>query len=682
MKIEHLPLLNSVSAPTLHPDGSRAVVAVGRPDFDGDCYVGQLWNVPLSADAPARRITRGFRDASPMFSPDGLVLAFIRTEASGRPQLYIVDAAGGEPQAITDQKMGVSGFDWSPNSRRIAFTSRVPAQGRYGGTDGVAAGAEDARHITSFKFRMNGLGYTEDQRQQLFLVDVPSADAEPPVAPVGRAKEAMADGARGGEDAFSAVPAARQLTHADADHSAPRFSPDGGHILFTAGLHDGADEDLLSNVYSIGTDGGATTQLTNLADGSSLDAGPGTVSADGKWLFFLAADMGPNGQDFVGAHTGIYVAPVSDPSLARRLTDNKTLDFGEIGDALVRVGADAVLALDRSRGSMRLMKVTAAGEASVLAEGPRLVTGAAAVGDAVVVSFTDARSAGDVAVLDGGQLRPLTDFSAAFRAQAGVIEPAEVTFEGPDGYPVHGWLLRPEGAGPHPVLLIIHGGPFAQYGWGLFDEAQVYAEAGYAVLMCNPRGAAGYGYEHARAIKAAMGTVDLSDVLAFLDGALAAHPELDPDRLGIMGGSYGGYLTAWTIAQDHRFTAAIVERGYLDPASFVGSSDIGWFFSNEYAGTDPEAVRAQSPMAQVHKVRTPAFVIHSEEDLRCPPEQAHRYYTALKMRGVETELLVFPGENHELSRSGTPHHRKQRFEHILGWWARHLPTAANPAPAG
>jgi dipeptidyl aminopeptidase/acylaminoacyl peptidase len=174
-----------------------------------------------------------------------------------------------------------------------------------------------------------------------------------------------------------------------------------------------------------------------------------------------------------------------------------------------------------------------------------------------------------------------------------------------------------------------------------------------------------------------MGTVDMQDVLSFLDGALEKLPVLDAGRLGIMGGSYGGYLTAWTIAQDHRFKAAIVERGFLDPVSFEGSADIGWYFGVEYTGGTRTEIAAQSPMEHVDNVRTPTLVIHSEDDLRCPIEQGQRYFTALKRRGVETELLIFPGEDHELSRSGGPHHRRQRFEHILRWWSRFLPTAAN-----
>jgi len=243
-----------------------------------------------------------------------------------------------------------------------------------------------------------------------------------------------------------------------------------------------------------------------------------------------------------------------------------------------------------------------------------------------------------------------------------------------DGYPVHGWVATPAGSGPHPVLLNIHGGPFAQYSVHLFDETQIYVDAGYAVVYCNPRGSAGYGQPHGRAIKDAMGTVDLHDVLDFFDGAIAAHPQLDGARVGILGGSYGGYLTAWTIAHDHRWAGAIVERGFLDPDSFIGTSDIGSFFSAAYTGDTPEHRATQSPQAVVAQVTTPTLVLHSELDLRCPLPQAESYYSGLKRNGVQAELVIFPGENHELSRSGRPRHRRQRFEIILDWWARMLPV--------
>ena len=267
----------------------------------------------------------------------------------------------------------------------------------------------------------------------------------------------------------------------------------------------------------------------------------------------------------------------------------------------------------------------------------------------------------------------LTDFAAGLRAASPALEPGELLATAPDGYPVHGWVVRPDGPGPHPVLLLLHGGPFAAWGPAFLDEAQACASAGYAVLLCNPRGSAGYGRAHAAAIRGAFGDRDAADALAFLDHALASVPGLASDRVGVMGGSYGGYLAAWLIAHTDRFRAAVVERAYLDGRSFVGASDIGWYFSAGVHG-GVEQMDAQSALQLVDRVHTPVLVVHSELDLRCPLATAKQYYTELRLRGVEAQLLVFPGEDHELSRSGSPQHRRARFEHILGWWARHLPV--------
>ncbi len=695
MKSEHLPLLKSVSAPAVHPDGSRAVVSVVRPDFDADAYVGQLWDVPLDPGKSPRRLTRGFRDTAPDFSPDGLVLAFLRAAAGGKPQLHVVESAGGEPQPVTEAPLGVSSFAWSPDSRSLLVSARTPEPGRYGSVEGISAGGEDARLITDYQYRMNGVGYTADKPLQLFLVELPALDAEPKVVPTGRALTARTAAGAGGTsgaqaEATGLLPAAIQLTSAATDHNGASFSTDGRCVYFTAALHEGSDADLASGIYSIPI-GGGPAGGGPAGDGAGArepkpvapaNTGRQTVSAvrqsrDGNWLFFLAQELGESGQDFVARNTALYVMPAAGGD-ATVLSDVEALDLGCAGRIELR-GPSSALLLTTARGTVELLEFDATGNHALLVHGDREVTGAAAAGSSVVVSFSDSTTAGDLAVLDGGQLRLLTDFSAPLRSEAGIIEPEQVTFPSADGYPVHGWLVRPAGKGPHPVLLNIHGGPFAQFTGALFDEAQVYAGAGYAVLMCNPRGSAGYGQAHGLAIKEHMGALDMQDVTAFLDGALGKFEDLDAEALGIMGGSYGGYLTAWTISHDHRFKAAIVERGFLDPVSFTGSSDIGWFFGGEYTGRTPEQMTAQSPMARVDRVRTPALVIHSEEDLRCPVEQGQRYFTALKLLGIEAAFLVFPGENHELSRSGTPHHRKQRFDQILQWWARYLPTAANPA---
>ena len=672
MKASDLPLLNTVSAPTVHPDGSHAVVSVTRPDLDADAAVGQLWTVPLTGHAAPRRFTRGFRDTAPQFSPDGRLIAFLRAAPDGPPQLHVVDASGGEPVAVTDRTLGVSEFRWSPDGTTIAFVSREPEPGRYGTVEGLSPAAEPARRITVQNYRANGLGYTNDRRAQIFIVDVPDVTAEPIVQP--------APGVDGPAEKRPVVPEARRVTEGDFDNGSPVFSPDGRSLAFISARHAGRDTDLRSNVFTVpvavptdpeSTDSREPVDLTGEhGDFSMLRVEYGLTGA----LYFLAQDMGPTGRDFVAKSTSLYVIE-RHGAAPRRLTDPDSADLGE-SSGITPVDDRSVLVQDRTRGTVQLLSVGLDGAVtSLTSDAPVEVTGVGAAGRTVAVSFMDAGTTGDVAVLEATGLRTRTDFSSALRA-SGVAEARELTFTGADGYPVHGWVVLPAGDGPHPVLLDIHGGPFAQYGVHFFDEAQVYADAGYAVLLCNPRGSAGYGYAHGRTIRQAMGTVDLTDVLTFLDGALEELPRLDADRVGIMGGSYGGYLTAWTIAHDHRFAAAIAERGYLDPEAFVGTSDIGSFFSDEYTGTDSDAMRAQSPQAHVGAVTTPTLVLHSEDDLRCPLPQAERYYAALKRGGVDAELVIFPGENHELSRGGRPRHRLQRFEIILDWWARHLPVRA------
>jgi dipeptidyl aminopeptidase/acylaminoacyl peptidase len=626
------------------------MVSVTRPDFDADAYVGQLWRVPLDGGEPVR-VTRGFRDTDPRFTPDGRLLGFLRAQPGKPPQLAIVPADGGEPMVVTDVHLGVCDFAFSDDGTRLAFTARVPEHGRYGTVEGVDARAEDPRLVTTLQFRINGSGYLGDQRQQLFVLDVPDPRAEPPVTPVGRAAE--------GRD-FVAIAPARQLSSGDFDHEHPVW--DGDAVVVVSSRHGSRDTDLRADLYRFSLDGGEPERLTDSATG---DAVIGSPVVAGEHIYFIGNFLGTDGLSFFGQNPGVFAVPRSGGP-ARRLTDAETVHASD----LVADG-NGVLGIDLVRGSGVALRVDTTGERQRW-EVPGSVMALGAAGGVRVAVLADGGSQGEVVLLD----RPdaaVTDFAAALRAADAPLAAQELEARSADGYPVHGWVVRPAGDGPHPVLLVIHGGPFAAYGPSFFDEAQVYAGAGYAVVMCNPRGSAGYGQEHARAIQGGFGDRDSVDVLAFLDHALATVPGLDAGRVGVMGGSYGGYLTAWLIAHEHRFAGAIVERGYLDPPSFIGSADIGWYFPQACHGS-PEAMLAQSPLALVDQVRTPTLVLHSEQDLRCPIATAERYYTELKLNGVETELLVFPGENHELSRSGTPHHRRARFEHILRWWDRYLPV--------
>lgn len=645
MRPNQIDLLTQLSAPSVHPDGSWAVVAATRASFEADAYTGQLWRIPLDG-GPARRLTRGFRDTQPRFSPDGTLIAFLRAAPGQSAQLHVMPAAGGEPVAVTDAPKGVLAYAWSPDSRQLAYTARIPQPGRYGTLDGVGADAEDPRRIDRLQFHANGLGFTGDQRPQLFVVETPDPYAEPPIEPVGRL---AAEG-------YAPVPSSRRLFEVDADLTEPTFSADGQAVLVLAATHESADSDLVSDLWRVPVDGSAPTRVT-AGDRSVIG---GLETADG--LFVLATEPGATPTDFIGMNPGVFA--VSGGELTR-LTDLAD----HLGGGALAPVPGGVLAIEERRGLSRLQRVTTQ-SVEVLAEGVVITAAAAIPGrDAVLATVTTTTSPAELAIIEGGQWRAITDFGAGLRTTQ-IVEPQPLEATAPDGYPVHGWVLTPPTPGPHPTLLVIHGGPFAAYHQAYFDEWQVYAEAGYAVVSCNPRGSLGYGIDHGRSIKGAMGDRDFVDVMAFFEHALATVPGLDAERIGVMGGSYGGYMTAWIIAHDHRFRGAIVERGFLDPASFTGASDIGWFFQHEYNGPGRESMDAQSPLRLVDQVRTPTLVIHSEKDYRCPVTQGYQYFTELKLRGVETELLVFPGENHELSRSGTPWHRAQRFEAILAWWER------------
>lgn len=661
MRADDIQTLISLGRPALAPDGSFAVVASSRPDIAANTYVGQLWRVEVPS-GDRRRLTRGVADRAPALSPDGSALAFLRSDADGRPQIFVVPATGGDPLQVTDAEAGVSTFRWSPDGGTFAFLSRVPEPGRYGTVDGLGADAEAPRRITGVQWQANGLGYIADRPAQVFVVDVPALDDEPiyPVAPRLRPSGEEPEKPR-------RVPAdARALTTGPASHSALAFSADGTQVLTVPAEIATDRTDLRDRVIAVPIAGGDATEV--LGTSAHLSVSDVFTAPDGA-VALLASDVGADGRDFVAANEGLFLLQNGS---ARRLTPAEDIDLGEPGSHITAVGDD-FLVQNRTRGRVELLRVGRDGTIESVVAGDVDVAGHASTldGSTIVASASGIDTAGELHLVGNG---PLTDFGLASQ-QSGITHPVEHEITARDGYPVHGWVATPGGEGPFPVILQIHGGPYASYGIHLFDETQVLVDAGYAVVYCNPRGSAGYGQAHGRAIRGAMGTVDLTDVLDFLDGVLAEHDRLDSTRVGIMGGSYGGYLTAWTIAHDHRFAAAIVERGFLEPESFQGTSDIGSFFGDEYVGTSADAIARQSPMAVVSQVTTPTLVVHSELDFRCPLEQATRYYSALKRQGTDTEMLIFPGENHELTRGGQPRHRIERFAAIVDWWARYLPVS-------
>ncbi|MFJ9553339.1 S9 family peptidase [Nocardiopsis sp. NPDC101807] len=632
MKPADIVHLHSLSAPTLSPDGRRAVFAVTRPDLEEDAYLGSLWSVPTDGSAPPARLTRGARDSGPVFSPDGRWIAFLRPDEDGRAQIHVLPADGGEPWKVTSHPLGAGAPCWSPDSGRLAYTARVPEPGRY--VD-VEPGKEPPRRITQLKYRLDGLGFTNDRRSHVFV--------SAPVDASGEAGEPV------------------RVTGGDFEHADVAWRPDGSELLFAASRHGTRDTDLVQDVWACAPEEGALPRRVTAGD---LDAWGGRFSGDGSTVFFSGDEIGPGLDDFVGQTTGVWSVPADASAAPTRLTPGE----GPRMTGPLLVVADGVLGLAENRGAVDLVLVPFGGGVPRVLVGDKVqVQSFDSAGGVTVAVVADGRSSGELVVVSGDGVRRLTGFA---RGPA-PLPMAELTAHAPDGYPVHGWVTLPEGEGPHPVVLMVHGGPFASYGHQLFDETQVYAAAGYAVVMCNPRGSSGYGHEHGRAIIGAVGEVSAGDVMAFLDAALE-DGRLDSSRVGVMGGSHGGFMTTW-IAAHHggRFRAAISERAVNSIDSFHGSSDIGPLFPRPLYGP-PEVWAGESPLTYADRIGAPFLIIHSEEDWRCPVEQAQRLFAALKLRGHEVEMLLFPGEGHELSRSGLPSHRVARFEAVLDWWRRHL----------
>lgn len=607
------------SDPVVSPDGEKVAYVVTKIDVEEDRYIRDIW---MATPKGHRRFTTGESDGSPQWSPDGRRLAFLR-KVEQHPQLAVIDVDGGEARILTTFSLGAMGKPaWSPDGQRIAIVG-VEWTEEWADLDDEER-SRRPRRITRRDYRVDGLGWTHDRRRQIYVVDV--------------------DG-----DEFP-----RRLTDGDAHESKPVWSPDGSTIAFLTDLSDRPGYQPTGDVAVAAAEGGSAQP----------------VAPPGSW-FVLAYDpngalhaLGNPGNDFPEL-PGLWRLEdeprpwVSEPDRAFFTLTGGPDRFCFDGDrALVPYidsGRVAVAALDP------------AGNVEFVVDEQAVVTG---------FDFQAGTLAYTVSSLDEpARLAVRRSSGAEFRSDFGGRRPEVIP---PEHFVVDGldvWVYLPPGEEKVPLLLNIHGGPAAQYGWGYFDEFQVYVAAGYGVVATNPRGSGGRDREFLRAVRGeGWGKVDLGDIGTVVAAALERFPRLDEARMGVMGGSYGGFLTAWLIAHEDRWKAAIVERALLSWPSFAGTSDIGGWFASKYLG-DPELEWDRSPLRLASQVRTPTLIIHSENDFRCPIEQAEQYFDALLRNGVEAEFVRFPGEGHELSRSGKPRHREERFDIVLDWLSRKLMTA-------
>lgn len=618
----------------LHPDGSRVAFVVTHMDLDEDEYVSSIW---LHTDGSARPLTSGRSDRSPRWSPDGRTLAFLRKgpDKEDRPQVALLPVAGGEARTITEFDLGVTALSWSPDGSTLLL--EVPEY--VDGIDDESERARAPRRIAHPSFRFDNVGWTYDKRVHLWTLDVASGDTA-------------------------------QLTEGDGSETSSTWSPDGTRIAYLSATDDDRWINPLGYVYVL-EPGSEPAAMSERGGWSWVGWSPdGDLYAIGMPMESWVLEAWP-----LQRHDGTAFAPVTD--LDRNLMPGHPPGIL----AGPRFLADGTIhCVLEDRGMQRVIAIAPDGSISDVLGGPRLITGwdPTPDGGRAVFTATDPTNPGDVYAWADGTEERLTDLNAGFAEDAGLVQPAEFTYES-DGVEIHGWVLLPPGDEDVPVLLNIHGGPATQYGWGFFDEFQVYVGAGYGVVGVNPRGASGYGDAFMQVPAGRWGDdvpPDQADLMRAPFAAAEQFPRLDTDRLGIMGGSYGGLSTVMITSMDQRYRSAVAERGVYNWVSMAGTTDIPWFIELYLAASMPDGaddIWRASPLARASAVTTPTLVIHSESDFRCHVEQGQQLFTQLYSQGVETELLLFPpGEGHELSRSGTPKHRVERFEAILDWHGKHL----------
>jgi dipeptidyl aminopeptidase/acylaminoacyl peptidase len=634
----------------ISPDGRRIAFVVTSLSEERDEYLSNIWLVDAAGGEPRRFTTGPRRDIEPRWSSDGTRLAFLSERApKEKLQLYVMPADGGEPTRLTSLENGAGSVAWSPDGARLAFVSPVGGQ-REPESEEERRKSRPARVITSLKYRFNGEGFVYDRRPHVFVVTL--------------------DGA-----------APRQVTDGDFIDADPVWAPDGRSIVFVSARHAERDEDDASDLWRVPAGGGTPQKLTATPGPILLPA----FSPDGGTIVYLARP----GRNAFGRNIRTFAIPaIGGDAVCLTSALDRSCGALHVRPLWSPDGGSVVVAAE-DRGDLGLWRVaTRSGEAPRrIVGGERVLNGFSASADgrllAFAVSSATAPSEVFVCGADGSGERQLTGLNRAWKETTALASPERFHLARA-GLEIHGWVMRPAGFVPgrrYPALLSIHGGPHAQYGNGFFDEFQVYAGAGYAVIFANPRGSQGYGEAFAQAVIGDWGGGDYADVMAVLDEALGRSPFIDPDRLGVLGGSYGGFLTSWTVGHTDRFKAACSERAVNCQYTMFGTSDIGSSFNVvELGGAMPWEDMARyierSPLTYAKNIVTPLLILHSEDDLRCPIEQAEQLFVALKKLRREVRLVRFPGENHEMSRSGRPRHRLERFRHILEWFGSHLGGAS------
>jgi dipeptidyl aminopeptidase/acylaminoacyl peptidase len=721
-----------IGDPQISPDGSHVAFVKVTVDEKKTGYDTAIWSVSTRGNEQPRRMTDGKHDSSPRWSPDGKWLVFVRAPepagsaamgaggagAPGRgqsPQLYMLPVnGGGESWKITDLPRGAGGPVWSPDSKMIAFTSDTSAEdmAKQRKKDGAAAkdkkseskteekpddksaaaekpeagpaaakaadGSDadhesDVRVITRSVYRINGGGYLDYKHPSHIWVIATPQSSEDEVKP-------------------------KQLTSGKFQEDGIMWAKDSNTIYFTSNhVDDPSYEHPRTDVYSVSTGGGEPERVASIPMG----AGQMSLSPDGKRLAFCASVNEP-----VQSYTepDLWVMDLATDAKPRNLTANYDFDVcsgvgGDQGTPRAGGGGNVVWTADGNslivstarEGKANLIQVDiASAKITEITKGNQAVERFRANKDAsgLVALISTPTNIGDLFWIDLGQTsaqpRQLTHINQKLFSQLNLTEPEEVWYTSFDGKKIQTWVQKPPNFDPakkYPLILNIHGGPHAAYGFVFDHEIQWMAAKGYIVLYPNPRGSTSYGQAFGNIIQYHYPGDDFKDLMAGVD-ELIKRGYIDPKKLGVTGGSGGGLLTDWIVGHTDRFAAAVAQRDIASWAAWWYTADFTlfqptWFKAPPFQ--DPQDYVNRSPITYIEKVHTPLMLVLGEADYRTPPGAGgEEMFRALKFLKRPVIMVRFPGESHELSRSGQPWHRVERLEHIVGWFDKYLQGMPKP----
>ncbi|MGC1450120.1 MAG: S9 family peptidase [Candidatus Sulfotelmatobacter sp.] len=691
-----------VANPQLSPNGSRVAFTRVNVDEKRTGYETSIWTAGTSGDEPPLRMTNGKHDARPRWSPDGKRIAFVRggdKDETGKPkppQIAMLSLAGGEAWILTDLPKGAADPVWSPDGKRIAFVSSTTpediekAQRKKTGAKSSEAkepetekntgqpkpaGADgehepDVHVISRAVYRSNDEGYLDPKRHEhIWVLDVPATSDE--------------------------LPKPVQLTSGDFDEGEIVWGRDNARIYFLTRRIDEPYYELpTTEIYSVPAAGGVPDKLAAVPMG----IGDLVLSPDGRKFAFHGSVAQP-----VRSYSepDLWVMDVATSAQPKNLTVDYDFDMGSsvFGDnAAPRGGRGRPLSWSpdghwlvdsvEKQGRTLLVRVdTQSGAVTEITHGDQAVLDFAVAADAqtIVALVSTPVMLGDLFTIaaDGSQTR-ITDLNRKLWSQLNLTAPEEINYTSFDGKPIQGWIQKPPDFDPqkkYPLILNIHGGPHAAYGWVFDHEFQWMAARGYVVLYVNPRGSTSYGQDFGNVIQYHYPGDDYRDLMVGVD-ELLKRGYIDPKKLGVTGGSGGGVLTDWTITHTDRFAAAVSQRDISNWASWWYTADFTLFQPNWFKAPpfeDPQDYGNRSAITFVKNIHTPVMFVLGESDYRTPQDSGgEQLFRALKFLKRPTVMVVFPRETHELSRSGEPWHRIERLDHIVGWFDKWMMGVPHP----